>query len=203
MSLTDVTLTLLGIIDFYRLIDFFFSFFLRTCHCMKGTWSWQLCQLLSCTELQHCFWYLWSSEVVCGEGETEEKKTDLRLNCLQISHDDCCSFLHLTGFYQIQRVWTQKKSAIRSHRWSHWVVDNQRAFLHTDIPITRSRQYQLPAPKGWLTGCCYGTRSVVPSGAPANVLLLVMIDLDNLSFKMYQNLFSYNTLTHLCCKQYA
>lgn len=82
-----------------------------------------------------------------------KKKTDLRLNCLQISHDDCCNFIHLTGYYQIQKGWTKKKkkkkkiSAIRSHARSHLEVDNQWAFLHTDIPITWSRQYQDLCPR--------------------------------------------------------
>lgn len=53
------------------------------------------------------------SLVIVAREEKEEKKkqtTDLRFNCLQISHGDCCSFLYLTGFYlKIQKGWNLKK----------------------------------------------------------------------------------------------
>lgn len=116
--------------------------------------------------------------------EKKKKKTDLHLNCLQISRDDCCSFLHLTGFYQIQKGWTRKKtktSAIRSHTGSHLEADNRRACLHTDIPITWSRQYQyfcVHVTAAGFTRLIYrlllpDTVCQVPAGAPVNVLFTV------------------------------
>lgn len=148
---------------------------------MKGKWS--VC-------------YLWW-------GRKRRKKLTLHLNCLQISRDDCCSFLRLTGFYQIQKGWTRKKKP-KQVQLDHtqgviWrPIIGGRASTQTfpspgpdstSISVSTS---QLLASQGWFTGCCYRTRSVKYRQEPqwtfcsqSTTCWYVMIDLDSLSFKIY------------------